>query len=141
MYATLPEPRGCDHLNDAALVTAFEALSIRAVDFRHREHLRLAFALLAVEDFAIAGLRFRTMLRRFASSLGADTKYHETLTWTYLAIIAERMHGRTFQSSSEFLVENSDLLDHRSTIERYYDVAAITASQIARTVFVLPRPR
>jgi hypothetical protein len=139
--AVLAEQRGCDHLDDPALVNAFESLAIRSTDFRHREHLRIAFTLLATEDFAIAGQRFRAMLRRFASSIGAHGKYHETLTWTYLAIIAERMHGRAFGSSHEFLVENSDLLDHRATIGRYYDVAAITASPIARAVFVLPRPR
>ncbi len=33
---------GCDHLDDDALVAAFEALAIRPEDFRHREHVRLA---------------------------------------------------------------------------------------------------
>src|SRR5206468_2414500 len=31
---------GCDHLDDAALVAAFEALEIAPGDFRHREHVR-----------------------------------------------------------------------------------------------------
>jgi len=129
-----------DDLGDAELVARFEALQLAPEQVRHREHVRLAFALLAANDFAEAGLRFKRALVRFAAAIGADAKYHETLTWAYLTLIHERMHARPCASSIEFVAYNPDLLDHRTgAIARYYDVAAITACPIARRVFVLPR--
>jgi hypothetical protein len=130
--------------NDDALVDAFTALTIRPEDFHHREHLRVAFALLRREggDLAAAAVAFRALLQRFAAAAGVTAKYHETLTWAYLALIAERMHGHDYASSAELLAENADLLDHKGgAIARYYDVAAITQSPLARAVFVLPERR
>ena len=130
----------CDRLDDQALLERFEALAIPPAAFRHREHIRLAFAMLARADLAAAGGRFKHALLRFADAAGARGKYHETLTWAYLTLIAERMHARTYASSFELLDANPDLLDHRGgAIARYYDVASITACPIARAVFVLPR--
>jgi hypothetical protein len=132
--------RGCDELDDSALVARFEALAIAPADFRHREHVRLAFAMLRDADFAEAGLRFKRALLAFASAIGAAGKYHETLTWAYLAVVCERMHEAAYATSLDFVERNPDLLDHRAgAIARYYDVAAITACPIARRVFVLPR--
>ncbi len=132
---------GCDHLDDAALLAAFEALAIRPDDFHHREHVRVAFALLVREgDLAAAAVAFRRLLRRFADAHGAAAKYHETITWAYLAIIAERMQARAYASSRELLAANPDLLDHRGgALARHYDVGELLASPLARAAFVLPR--
>jgi hypothetical protein len=130
---------GCDDLDDATLLERFEAVALAPADFRHREHVRLAYAMLARDDFAAVGLRFKTALLRFAEA-HARGRYHETLTWAYLTLIAERMHATPTASSFEFLERHPDVLDHRSgAVSRYYDVAAITACPIARAVFVLPR--
>jgi hypothetical protein len=128
---------GCDALTDAELVTRFEALAIAPSDFRHREHVRLAFAMLAEADFGEAGVRFRRALRAFAVHVGAPGKYHETLTWAYLALVAERMAGCA--TSFELLERAPELLDHqRGALAQIYDVAAITACPRARRVLVLP---
>ena len=130
---------GCDHLDDAALLAGFEALAIAPADFRHREHVRLAFAMLAGADFGDAAIRYRRALRQFAGSVGAATKYHETLTWAYLALVHQRMHEHPCAASFELLARFPDLLDHRTgALARCYDVDAITASPLARRVFVLP---
>ncbi|MGE5187084.1 MAG: hypothetical protein ACM31C_33775 [Acidobacteriota bacterium] len=132
---------GCDHLDDAALIAAFDTLAIRPEDFHHREHVRLAFALLVRErDLAAAAGAFRRTLKRFADAAGAPGKYHETITWAYLAIIAERMQQRAYASSRELIDANPDLLDHRGgALARHYDVAELLASPLARAAFVLPR--
>jgi hypothetical protein len=52
------------------------------------------------------------------------------------------MHGHAYASSDDFLDANPDVLDHKNgAVARYYDVAAVTASPIARAVFVLPERR
>ena len=129
-----------DELDDGELLARFEALTLEPACFRHREHVRLAFAVLACEgELDRAALRFRRALRAFAASLGAAGRYHETITWAYLAIVNERMHLTPCATSSELLDRHPDLLDHRTgALSRYYDVASITASPLARTVFVLP---
>ena len=128
-------------MDDTVLLDAFVRCDLER--FGHREHVRVAFAILQREgDLARAVVTFRDLLKRFARSLGAEGKYHETLTWAYMIVIAERMHGRGYVSSNELLEENPDLLDHKNgAIARYYDIAAITASPLARAVFVLPERR
>jgi len=130
-------------VSDGELLAAFEALAVGPGEFHHREHVRLAFAVLAREpDLAAAAGRFQRLLLRFTAAHGAEAKYHETLTWAYLAVIAERMHGQAYASSHELIAAHPDLLDHRGgAIARHYDVAAITASPLARAVFVLPGRR
>ena len=138
---TLSAPRvapGCDDLDDATLLARFEQLEIAPRDFRHREHIRLAFAMLRDADFGEAALRFRAALKRFAAAAGAHAKYHETLTWAYLALVARCM-DEGYADSFALLAAHPDLLDHQTgLLARYYDVAAITASPLARRVFVLP---
>jgi hypothetical protein len=130
---------GCDHLEDAELVARFEACTLPAADYRHREHLRIAFAMLRGADFGVAALRFRDALRRYVTALGAAAKYHETLTWAYLALVHQRMAEAPADRSHDFLARHPALLDHHGgALARHYDVAAITASPIARRVFVLP---
>jgi len=135
-----PAAPGCDHLDDGELVARFEALAIAPAEFRHREHVRLAYAMLRGADFGDAAVRFRRALRRFADAAGAHGTYHETLTWAYLALVAQRMAEDPLAATShELVARHPDLVDHRrGAVARYYDVAAITASPLARAVFVLP---
>lgn len=131
---------GCDDLDDATLVRRFESLELAPADFRHREHVRIAFAMLVDTDLADAAQRFKRALVRFATAAGAAAKYHETLTWAYLALVQERMARGSYPSSLVFVNENPDLLDHRrGAVAQLYDLDAITACPIARRVFVLPR--
>lgn len=135
----MSHPRGGDGLDDAELVARYEDCSLAPADYRHREHLRIAFAMLRDADFGAAALRFRGALRRYAAAFDATAKVHETLTWAYLAIVQARMQDAGAASSAELLARNPDLLDHRGgALARYYDVPAITASPLARRIFVLP---
>ncbi|HEY1550020.1 MAG TPA: hypothetical protein VGG28_19460 [Kofleriaceae bacterium] len=120
-------------MTDTELLAAFETGAL--AEFRHRDHVRVGFAILARDgDLAAAALAFRAGLRRLAGG-----KYHETITWAYLVLIAERMHGNHYASSEALLAAHPELLDHRGgALAQHYDVAAITASPLARTVFVLP---
>jgi hypothetical protein len=134
-----PSGPPADHLDDATLVARFEALAIAPADFRHREHVRLAFAMLDGADFGEAAVRYRRALLRFAEAAGVPGKYHETITWAYLALVHRRMHEQPCATSLELLARAPELLDHRTgALARCYDVEAITASPLARRVFVLP---
>jgi hypothetical protein len=126
---------------DADTVLAFEDGSLSPDRFRHREHLLVAFTYLRALPFAEAGARFATNVRCFAELHGAGAKYHETMTWAYLAILHERMHAAPGLSFDDLLVRNPDLLDHpRGALSAHYDRETL-ATERARAVFVLPRVR
>ena len=62
-----------------------------AAEVPHRAHVRLAWLYLREDSLLDALTRFVEGLKRYAGSLGASTKYHETITWAYLFLIHERM--------------------------------------------------
>jgi hypothetical protein len=103
-----------DHIDDATLVSRFEALAVEPHAFHHREHLRLAFAMLDGAEFGLASTRYRHALRRFADSVGATGKYQETLTRAWLALVAERMAAGHYASSLDLLAAHPDLLDKQA---------------------------
>ena len=125
-------------LDDNELLQHFEALDLPPHALHHREKVRLAYAMLRDADFGEAAVRFRRGLKRFAEAAGAPTKYHETLTWAYLAVVNQRMSEGATASSQELIARHPDLLDPVAALAPYYDVAATLASPLARRVFVLP---
>lgn len=126
-------------LTDAELWERLESVNLSNEAFKHREHVRTAFFVLSKSaDLAEGALRFRRALKQFAHAHGADQKYNETMTWAYLVLIQERMHGRELENSQQFLAAYPELLSHREMLGRYYDVEGLTRSPIARRLFLLP---
>ncbi len=126
---------------DDEIIHRFEDHTLPPASFRHREHLLVAWTYLRALPFAEAAARFATNVRGFAEAHGAGAKYHETVTWAYAALLHERMHASRELGFDELLAKNADLLDHEGgALRAHYDSATLSAD-LARTVFVLPRPR
>jgi hypothetical protein len=126
-------------MDDVALVEAFEACSLPATEFRHAEHVRVAWLYLASgESFEEAALRFCKGLRRYAASLGKADRYHETITWAFLALVNERRHACPAISFDSFAEQNGDLFEpDLAALARFYDRDTLR-SDLARRVFLLP---
>lgn len=124
---------------EAELVRAFEACDPGLGGLSHADHLRVAWVYLQREPFGLAGQRFSTGLRRFALSRGAPMLFHETITWAYLALLAERRHVLGPESTFDD-VRNGwpELFDHRSGALRALYRAEDLDSALAREVFLLP---
>jgi hypothetical protein len=127
-------------LDDDALWQQFAAATLPPARFGHREHLRVAWLhLQRHDDFAAAAGAFRRALRAYVAAHGAAAKYHETITWAYLALLAARRHAWPELSFDEVVAREPGLLDHRrGTLARLYDLAVLTASPTAAATFVLP---
>jgi hypothetical protein len=129
---------GCNALDDAELLAGFERAELAC--FRHRDHLRVAWLYLQAHPFEEAARLFVAGVKRLAAAKGAPEKYHQTLTWAYLALLDARLAepGARDLGFAAFLEHNGDLLDHaRGAVARLYDADTL-ASDLARRAFVLP---
>lgn len=107
--------------------------------FHHRDHVRVAFLYLRRYPALEAIQRFSTALRNFAAAKGKPGLYHETITWAYLFLIRERMLQReNGKCWDEFAARNPDLLNWEENILRKYYREETLASDLARSVFLLP---
>ncbi len=134
-----PAPPGVT-ADDLAFARAFARAALPAAEFSHRGHVRVAWVYLRGRPFARAALCFGRHLRRYARALGAEGKYHETLTWAYLALLNEGLQAAPPGESFErFLERCPEFADAKAgLLARYYD-AALLASPLARRAFLLPR--
>lgn len=126
-------------MNDREFVAAVENCAISCREFRHADHVRLAWIYLRNHSLIDAIERFTQSLRGFAAHCGCAEKYHETITWAYLLLIHERMQRDNVPSRWESFCEaNADLLEWKpSILERYYAPHTLR-SDFARRIFVLP---
>jgi hypothetical protein len=118
-------------------IEAFEAGAIDAGAFDHEAHVYVAW--LYLERYALAKAigRFTSALRRLTQQLGVPDKYHETISWFFLLVIAERREARPGDWAA-FRQANEDLFGTASGILRRYYSDAVLFSERARCRFVLP---
>jgi len=123
-------------LSEEELLTGFEQTTLGDGEFPHRNHLRVAWLLLQRFEPAVVLERYVDRIKRLVVVHGAEEKYHETVTWAFLLLVAERT--REGETWSEFAAHNEDLLyQGRELLGRYYS-AELLASTAARSRFLLP---
>ncbi len=121
-----------------AELTAFLHGEIDAHAFRHADHVRMAFELLARHPFLEAAAAASGALKTMARRAGNPGAYHETITLAFLAVINERRAAGVFGDYDAFAAANSDLLD-KSVLTRWYGPDKL-GGETARRLFVLPDP-
>jgi len=128
-------------MTNPELISEFE-LGRAPGDFHHADHVRVAFAYVSELPLLDAVAKFSAALQRFALAKGKPNLYHETITWAYLFLIAERRaRSGGDEGWEEFAERNSDLLVWKGgALERYYSKATL-ASELARRTFLLPDRR
>ena len=122
------------------MIAAFENGTLDPARFNHRLHLSLAWTYLQRDGFPEGALHFRRHLKAYVAAVGAQGKYHETITWAYLALLNEEMSLRSApgESFDAMIQRRPDLLDHRNgAIARSYSKAQLDVPD-ARRVFLLP---
>jgi len=126
------------HPADSGFLEAFEALRLDPGDFRHRDHVRLAWILLRC-DPAGARARVAAGIRRFATHHGAAAKYHATITeaWMRMVAAALRISPATPGAPFEAWIETSPALLDPGLLRRHYSEARLM-SEDARTGWVTP---
>jgi hypothetical protein len=126
-------------ISDQELMEGFEHLTLPLECFHHREHVRVAFLYLQKYPVQKALEAFCDSLRRFAAAHGKANLYHETISWSYVFLIQERMaRAGNAQRWEEFAKSNADLLTWKNGIlTRFYRTETL-ASDLAKKIFVFP---
>jgi len=128
----------CSQFSLTALIEEFEQ-GHAPRGFHHSDHVRVAFAYVALYSLPEAAARFCAALKRFAAARGKPQLYHETITWAYLVLIRERIAraGRS-ETWEEFAARNPDLLIWKGGVLSALYRQETLDSEIARHTFVLP---
>lgn len=123
-------------LESTLTIELFESGNIDPEQFDHEAHVYIGWLYVRKFELAVAISRFDTGLKRLTAFLGVPEKYHATITWLFLLLIAERFDSdenwQGFRSRNEELISNS-----KTTLNRYYS-DALLFSERARERFVLP---
>lgn len=129
-------PRDTSISRELISIEAFERGDVDPGQFDHDAHVFVGWSYLQKYDLNVSIGRFCVALRRLTKKLGVESKYHETITWFFLILIAERQkESNDWQS---FRRHNADLFATRpSIIGAYYSNERLNSS-IARAQFVMP---
>ncbi len=125
-------------MTDEEFIAAFEDGTLGPDAFDHRAHVRLGWLYLHEMPAAKAIERFANGFRTFTRRCNVEDKYHETITWFYLLLIADRQARCAADTFDSFAEANPDLLTNsKAMLARYYRSDTLQAP-VARTYFVLP---
>ena len=120
------------------LLDRFVDTTLPAGQFRHRQHVQVAWLFVRNHGMPAALSEFSSAIKRYADAKGATSLYHETITWAFLLLIADRQARTPVETWDEFEAANPDLLTWKpSILERYYS-KELLASELARRTFLMP---
>jgi hypothetical protein len=120
------------------LFDRFVDTSLPADQFHHRQHVNVAWMFVRKYGMPNALGEFSAAIKRFADAKGATGLYHETITWAFLLLIAERQARNPAGNWEQFEAANPDLLVWKpSILERYYS-RELLASELAKRTFLMP---
>ena len=123
-------------MND--LLDKFVDTTLPAEQFHHQQHVQVAWLFVRKYGMPAALAEFTTAIKRFADAKGAAGLYHETITWAFLLLIAERQARRPADTWEQFEAANADLLVWKPSILNRYYSKDLLASDLARRTFLMP---
>ena len=133
-----PEPQPAISESDERFLSAFEACHFRADEFRHREHLRVAYIYLTLYPFDQALEKMEAGLRDLLRHLGApSSQYHRTLTEAWLRAVHHFMGNSGPTSDFEHFLETAECLLNKEIMGTHY-TPGVLSSEAARVAFVKP---
>ena len=76
------------------LFDRFVDTTLPADQFHHQQHVQVAWLFVRKHGMPAALSEFSMAIKRFADAKGATGLYHETITWAFLLLIADRQARR-----------------------------------------------
>jgi hypothetical protein len=125
-------------MTDRELLERFEAGTLAPEELRHAEHVRLVWLHLRSHGALETLARVGNGLRRLAAAVGRPELYHETVTWGWVLLIAQRMRESAELDWGDFRAAHADLFDRAAPALSAYYSPELLARPEAREAFVLP---
>lgn len=124
--------------NKLPTLEEFESLQVDPESFDHAAHVYVGWELVTTYPLVEAIQRYSGTLKRLTRALNIEGKYHETITWYFMILIAERQSTVQAANWEEFVEVNPDLLnDGKTLLESHYSAGRLWSEQ-ARKQFLLP---
>lgn len=120
------------------LVERFASGELPADAFHHADRVQMAWDYVRRFGMPAALAHFSEALGRFAAGKGVPGLYHETITWAYLLIVAERQAAAPCETWDAFAARNAELIAWKPSILGGYYTAEVLWSDRARRGFVFP---
>lgn len=126
-------------LSDEEFIVAFESCQLAPALFSHEAHLRLAWLYLQqAQDLQEASHRLTGAIRAYVAHLGAEDKYHETLTVAALQVMRHFMQKTAPGSFIHLIRQYPRLLTHfKDLLAQHYSAMQLHSAQ-ARVSYQQP---
>jgi len=125
-------------MEERELFDRFVDTSLPADQFHHLQHVHVAWLFVQQHGMPAALAEFSAAIKRFADAKGATGLYHETITWAFLLLIADRQARTPAASWDDFERANRDLLTWKPSILNRYYSKELLESDLARRTFLMP---
>ena len=129
-------PQIASTCSESIRIEDFERGDVDAEQFDHEAHVYVAWSYLQKYQLQESIARFCKALRKLTKKLGVESKYHETISWFFMILIAERKAAS--EDWQAFKRRNADLFAKQPSIINAYYSSERLGSQLARTQFVMP---
>ena len=131
--------RNAASLNHQELFEALRNGELDPESFDHESHIRLAWYYLNQQEFDPAAEAFATDFYQFIVRAGAQSKYHETITYALLQLIASHLDDERCKTDWEYFKRDADPLfaDALGLLKRFYS-EELLFSDNARKHFIHP---
>ena len=125
-------------LNDNEFELQFENCTLNPELFTHEAHLRLAWIHIKNHGTEKAIAIIREQIRRYAASLGASDKYHETITVASIKAVSFFIKKSDACNFKDFITKNLQLKsDFKKLLATHY-LTDIFNSEAAKKDFLDP---
>lgn len=123
-------------MKEQDFIKQFEAHSLSPENFNHLGHIWIAWLYVRENDLGTATYKINKGIKSYAESLGANDKFHLTLTTAFTCAIKSRFQeGQTFE---DFVESNQDLVnDAMNVISTHYSPEVLNTEQ-AKTTLIKP---
>ena len=120
----------------AEMLGQMRADTLHTCNFGHGEHIGVAFQALEEEPFFEALALFARGIQGAAARAGAADKFHATVTFAFMSLIAERRATGDYAGAADFVARNPDLRA-KDVLDAWYSPDRLS-TDLARKIALMP---
>ncbi len=123
---------------DSELISSLEDVSLKETQFTHEAHIRLAWIHLKNNGLNTAIDLVTKQIRAYVRHLGAQDKYHHTLTIAAVKTVHHFIKISPFEPFEKFIEHNPRLLSDFKTLVHTHYSEQLIQSELSRSSFCEP---